>query len=213
MKQQSSLMKKMTKVILTLSLIIVFLVTILFGVVIFGFSFWLRTYRAFTKKKLVAEITTSALMYEEDIPYSEITIKQIDSQSALISMISRRDDSEGNYDEDVQFRGYGDRFEVGGEVVKWNDWLNIVGLDTIYKFSRLEGDYSDIVFERTAEHSAYDMNGGIDSFWRTLQRNEEKYSFLVDTVYSSAALKFVEDEEVVWGLYITEDGFLLDRID
>jgi hypothetical protein len=98
-------------------------------------------------------------------------------------------------------------------MIKWNDWATLIGLDTIYKVSRLKGEYSDIELERDAERSVYDLNGGIDSGWKNLQKNESKLSFVVDSVYTSAAKKFIEDEEVTWGLYITEDGFILDRME
>lgn len=211
MKQQS-IIKSLLKVIFVLILIIMLLVTCTFGIVTFGFSLWLHTYSVFTQKKLIAEVTTSKLYEENGIPYYKVTYKEIKQKSALEYIFSRDGDGKVEYGEVIQEDVYGDRLELGAEMVRWNDWVTFLGFDTVYKVSRLKGDYSNTELEKTAEHSVYDLNGGVDSFWKTLQKREKNLSFVVDSVYTSAALKFVEDDEVTWGLYITEDGLLLDRL-
>jgi len=212
MKQQS-LIKSLLKVILALVLIIVLLVSCTFGIITFGFSLWLHTYNVFTQKKLIAEVTTTKLQDDNGVPYFDVTYKEVRQKTALEYIFSSDEDSALQYEESITEKVYGDRVELSAEMVRWNDWVTFLGFDTVYKVSRLEGDYSDTKLEKTEEHSVYDLNGGIDSFWKTLQKQEKTLSFLVDSVYTSAALKFVEDEEITWGLYITEDGLLLDRID
>jgi hypothetical protein len=213
MKKQNSTIKTLIKTIFTLSLVIVFLMTCIVSILTVGVSMWLHTYKALTKKTLVAEITTSELKYEDDIPYFDVTYKQVQQKTAFQRIFSRGNEETTHYELTEDYKVYGDRVEVGGEIIKWNDWLNLLGLDTIYKISRLKGNYSDTELEREAERSVYDLNGGVDSIWKTLQKNEESFSFLVDSVYSSAGMKFVEDKDVKWGVYVTTDGILIDRLE
>lgn len=205
--------KTFIRLIITLILIICFLLTILVGVISIASSLWLHTYKTFTQKKYIAKITTSEKKYKSGIPYSRVTYKEVNEPSAFESIFSRQKGDEVIYEEAQEFQIYGDRFEISAEIIKWNDWANLLGLDTIYKVSRIKGDYSDTELEEKATHSVYDINGGVDNYWQFLQNNEQKLSFLVDSVYSSAALKFTEDREVTWGLYVTEDGLMLDRME
>lgn len=213
MQNGSSIYKTFLKLTLTLILFICFLCVVIFGIITISTSIWLHTYKTFTQKKLIAEVTTSKLMFENSLPYCEIRYRETYYPSAFESIFSKQKSETISFTEDQEFKVYGDRFEIGAEVIKWNDWLNLLGIDTIYKVSRIKGDSSETELENEATHSAYDINSGVDSTWKYLQKNEEKFSFLVDTIYTSSALKFAEDEEMTWGLYITEDGLILDRLE
>jgi hypothetical protein len=182
------------------------IIALVIGIIILSvvwFQAWITTYRAFTQKELVAVIETSDLKYNGDTPYFELTYSQV---------VSGSNEENPEYEFSEKFTIQGDRFEVGGEFIKWHNWLTLIGVDPAYKVSRVEGDYSDIDLENSKPHTAFELNGGVDDSWRVLQNNEETFSWLVDSVFISFAGKFVEEENQRWGLYVTEDAFIIDRI-
>lgn len=195
--------KSLLKTIGVLSGIIIALIIGIILLSVVWFRAWLQTYRAFTQKELVAVIETSELKYNGDTPYFELTYNQVESGS-------NENDPDVEFSKD--FTVQGDRFEVGGEFIRWNNWLTLIGVNPVYKVSRVEGDYSDIDLENTKTHTAFELNGGVDDSWRVLQNNEQTFSWFVDSVFVSFAGKFVEDEQQRWGLYVTEDAYIIDRI-
>ncbi len=208
-------MKKTGKIILSLSLSLLFVVVCFLIFAIYSVGIWLHTYNVFTKKDLVAEIKVSKIMTEGEYEYSEIEYKPIKQESALISVLTSRKNSQNEYDQVQKYKVYGDHFEIGGEIVKFNDFWLLFNLDTVYKVTRLEGDYIDPEKSKNvdADHrSVFAINGGTDDYWKTLQKNQSKYSFFVDSVYGSFSTKYIQNEEKTFGLYITEDGFMLDEL-
>ncbi|MBN1916017.1 hypothetical protein JW796_03450 [Candidatus Dojkabacteria bacterium] len=208
--------KSFTKLTITLLLIIISLVLLLGlgGSVAAGI--WLHTYKVFTKEELVAEIIVGEQMKDENgNEYFEFEYKQVKEKSVLEDIFSKDEEIEQTrFEKAEEYMAYGDQIKVGGEVVKFHNWLIFLGFETIYKISRIEGDYDSVEKARNApERSVFELNGGTDSYWKGLEKNKGKYNFAVDTVYGSFASKFVQDEERIYGLYITKDGFLLDELD
>ena len=208
------MVKKLIKIIISLALILLFVLTCFFVFVIFSFASWLHTYKAFTQKNLVATITVSPIQYDEEgLSYANVTYKEVNDESALIKILTSNDEKDG-FLEEQEFKVYGDSFEVSGQVVKFDDFWYLFNLKSIYKVTRLEGEFMDIDIEKNLpndKRSIYEINGGVDDFWKKLQKNEDKYDFLVDTVMGSGASKFFEDETKTYNLYITEDGFILEE--
>ncbi len=209
-------MNKLIKIIISLVLILIFVLTCFFAFVLFSFASWLHTYKAFTQKNLVAEITVSPVKKDEEgFPYAVVKYKEVKDESALMKILTSKDEEEV-LGEEKEFKIYGDSFEIGGQVVKFNDFWYLFNLHSIYKVTRIDGRFMDTEVERNLpkeKRSIYDINGGTDDIWKKLQRNESKYDFLVDTVMGSFSSKFFEENEVRYNLYISEDGFILDRID
>lgn len=206
--------KSFYKLTISLVLIISALVIILILVVSSFTTIWLHTYKAFTKEKLVAQITVSEQFTDEDgFDTFNIVYRPVDDESALVRLLTNEGGSSG-FEEKSEYMFLGDEFEVGGQVIKFNNWVTLLGFDTIYKVTKIEGDFTDVEQARNApERSIEELNGGVDPQWKYLQENEENLDFLVDTVYGSSASKFILREEKIYRLYITEDGFILDELD
>lgn len=209
--------KKFVKVIFSLILTIIFIIACFLAFIMFSFASWLHTYRAFTQKKLVAIIEVQPSKKDErGFEYTTLTYKPVKEESALIRMLTGSNSESEDFDGDKEYKLYGDHVELGGEVVKFNDFWTLFNLKSIYKVTRLEGDFTDAETAKklpSEERSVYELNGGTDDYWKRLQKNTSDYDFLVDTVYGSYATKFVQDEPQTYGLYITEDGFLLDNVE
>ena len=209
-------MKKLIKVIISLALTLAFVLICFFVFAVFSFASWLHTYRAFTQKTLVAQIEVSPVKKDkEGIPYAIVEYKEVQDESALVKILTSKD-KENTFGDTQEFKIYGDSFEVGGQVVKFKDFWYLFNLHSIYKVTRIDGNFNDIQLEKNISNdkrSIYELNGGVDDFWKKLQSNESNYDFLIDTVMGSYSSKFFEDQARVYNLYITEDGFLLDKVD
>jgi len=189
--------------------VIVLLVLLLFAAVSGFTAIWLNTYKAFTKEELVAEITVT------DKPGDEfaVELKQVEKPAAFSGVFNKTSNEKDRFGDIQNYVMRGDQFELGGEVVKFNNWMTFLGFETVYKLSRLESDYSDVAEAQTSERSVNELNGGTDSYWKNLEKNQKNLKFLVNTVYGSYAGKFVQNGTVNYGLYITEDGFILDELE
>ena len=209
-------MKNALKVIFSLILVIIFLVFCGLLFTMFSVGAWLHTYRAFTSKTLVAEIQVSEAKTDENgYEYFDLQLRPKKQQSGLLTILTSNKPGIDEYEETSDYTLYGDHFEIGGEIIKFDDFWVLLNLKNIYKVTRLEGDYTDTKKASQAAEaglrSLYELNGGTDAYWRRLQNHEGDYEFLVDSVYGNFSTKFVQDETKTYNLYITEDGFILDE--
>jgi hypothetical protein len=104
------------------NLILIALWTSVFGMVLF-LGFFLRAYHVFTLEKPVAEITVEKT---EESDISKITLLQNvtpDSQAVQTFIIN------------------GDQWMLEGDIIKWDSWLNFLGIHTRYRLSRIRGRY------------------------------------------------------------------------
>jgi hypothetical protein len=203
----------MMRTILSLLAFCVVLIILLGSVVTIGTGLWLKTYKAFTKEKLVAVVDAEELQTDDDgNPYFKIKYTPVKTESALTEILVK-DDEEAKIEEQVEKREeyyiHGDRFVVEAEVINFADWANLLGIETVYKMTRISGQYKDIELEKNAKRSAYELEGGADPVWETLEYNQEKLSPVVDGVYGSAVIQSARNNEKTWGIYMTEDGLIM----
>lgn len=83
----------------------------------------------------------------------------------------------------------GDEWMLQGDIVKLPAWLNVIGLHSGYKLTRLEGRYDDIKLENTAQHTATELNGGDDTFFKTTYAQKSWLSWFVDASYGNAVFQ------------------------
>ena len=95
-------------------------------------------------------------------------------------------DSNGHVASDKIYLLQGDEWMLQGDIIKFPAWLNVVGLHAGYKLTRLEGRYDDINLERTAPHSAIELNGGDDNFFKTAYAQKSWFGAFVDAEYGNA---------------------------
>lgn len=181
---------------------------------------WLHTYRVFTEKIPVAEVAVSEIQEDDNGEYVDVTIKQIRGQSPLNSIFSPEESDETDYETTETFKIYGDQVEVGGPIVRFKDFLTLFNFKTVYKVAFIRGEYVDIDDEdaRTAEMPRrYDLNGGYSS-WRdvndSIRSNDFKgsvYKLFIDFMpeIQSAGVIASKNEETVFKICVTEDGFIV----
>jgi hypothetical protein len=80
----------------------------------------------------------------------------------------------------------GDEWMLQADILRLPDWLNILGVHSGYKLTRLEGRYDDPNLERHAEHTVVVLNGGDDNFF-TGARPGGWLSWFAQAQYGSSA--------------------------
>ncbi len=96
-------------------------------------------------------------------------------------------DKNGHQTSDNTYGVMGDEWELQGDIIKFPTWLNIVGLHTGYKLTRLEGRYDDPNLERNNKHTVIVLNGGDDNFFKTAQ-TQTWLSPFVEASYGNAVI-------------------------
>jgi hypothetical protein len=215
-RKSRGLVGSLLNTIANLSLVIVILLAVIAVIIGVGSGIWLQTYKAFTQEKLIATVEAEELKTDaDDYPYFKITYTPVDNPSALTKLLVR--DSEGSSEKEVEnseeYYIHGDRFVIEAEVINFGNLSNLLGFKTIYKVTRIKGDYSDTQTAQNGRKSIYDVNGGIDPVWETLEYNQEILQPFVDGVYGSAVTQGARRQESKWEIYMTEDGLIMKNAD
>src|SRR3989344_2005053 len=203
--------KETPKLILKLLLVIVVLVGCIVGLVLIFIGAWLHTYKVFTEKTQVAEIEVGPQQIENGEKVFKVKYKEVKARSSLAAVFGSPA-AEIEFENEQDFDMKGDEVRLGGQLVKLNDVLNLLGFKTIYKITRLESTYLDVEEAKNNENSIYELNGGVDAVFKYYQSNEAALSFFIDTAMGDYPGKNVQNRPVRYGLFVTEEGFLLDRL-
>ncbi len=162
--------------------------TILAG---FGVLWGLRSYQVFTHEEQVAIVRCEAA--PKGAQYRFLIGVAPVQRGAPSSMRS--------------FPLQGDQWSIGGDILKWHPWLNLVGIRSCHRLTRVSGRYLKAEDEVNKPRSAYDLNGGTDPFWRWLYRHGQWIPF-VEAVYGNAAYTMAQPG-TQWGVYVTVSGYLI----
>jgi hypothetical protein len=162
------------------------------GLAVFGFTMALRAYHIFTKQELVAVV--KCVPAEENqsliLDYTEVVNATRKSTKQYILK--------------------GDQWMIDGDILKWDSWVNFLGIHTCYKTTRISSRYLDVEDEKSQPRTAYELNGGTDLLWKTLYRDGQGFPF-VEAAYGSATYQF-PDENAVFGIYVTTSGYMTKRM-
>lgn len=170
------------------------LLLVLFWTAFFGMSlflgFFLRSYHAFNYEKPVAEIKIHP--FEED-KLSQITLTQINPQQGKTTQ---------------QYFLRGDQWMLEGDIVKWDPWLNFLGLHTRYRLTRLRGRYMRTEEEVQEKKTIYSLVEQEDHpLWQYLYEYGHRFPF-VSTVYGNAVFQ-VSNDERNYLIYVGTSGFVV----
>ena len=160
-----------------------------FGMVLF-FGFFLRAYHVFNVEEPVAEVFTQSL---DGAPNSKIS---------LVSFFCAR----SNKTRYLFVKG--DQWMIEGDILKWNSWLNFLGLHTRYRLTRLRGRYVSTEEEVHQAHTVYSLvEYEDDPFWRYLYKYGPQLP-LVSTVYGNAAFQ-TSGKDKRYLIYVGTSGFIV----
>jgi hypothetical protein len=112
-------------------------------------------------------------------------------------------DQNGNPTSDNTYVVQGDEWMLQGDIVKFPAWLNILGLHSGFKLTRLEGRYDDVNMERISPHTVLELNGGDDNFFKTVQEQAWTSPF-VDSAYGSST--FLSPDGKTYDVFVSQDA-------
>lgn len=157
-------------------------------------AMYLQAYRAFTHKEMVGIVEarkTNGVDYDIFLRFIPV--------------------EKGEKGEEKIYKIKGDQWAIGGDILKFDDWINFIGIHTGHKTTRIHGRYIKASDENTKQHTAYDINGGTDAIWLYLYENSSKFPF-VKTVYGNSVYTFPSDKDV-YGVYVTTSGYSIERME
>lgn len=167
-------------------LVMILLWTSVFGMCLF-FGFFLRSYQAFTLERPVAEILTEPL---DTARTSLVTVLQFNPPKSR------------------QFLIRGDQWMIEGDILKWDDWLNFLGLETRYRLTRLRGRYVSTQLETLEKPTVYSLVADEQHpFWKHLYEYGHRMP-LVSTVYGGAVFQ-VAGGPHRYLVYVGPSGFIV----
>lgn len=153
----------------------------------------LQGWHAFTKKTHVAEIQAIELQ-----PHKlRVYLVPIDSEGA-------RGATEV-YDVD------GDEWQVGGDVMRWKPFMTALGVEPVFRLSRVEGRWISAADANSHKGSAFDR-APPSTAWLGLYRGADKapMRWLVAGAHGQAVSQ-LPDRRAVYDLYVTPNGYVLDK--
>ena len=175
------------------NLILISLWSSVFGMFLF-LGFFLRAYHVFTLEKPVAEIIVEKT---EESDISQITLLQNvtpDSQAVQVFIIN------------------GDQWMLEGDIIKWDSWLNFLGIHTRYRLSRIRGRYlkTEDEIEKTPSIFSLVEKGSIP-FWEYFYEYGHHFPF-VSTVYGNAAFQTAKENKKFL-VYVSTSGFVIRELE
>ncbi|MFQ6112741.1 MAG: hypothetical protein ACE5NG_01490 [bacterium] len=150
---------------------------------------FIQSYQSFTREELVASVRCVPFENKQRMQM-ELTMTQQGQNG-----ITRR------------FILNGDQWAVEGDILKWDNWMNFMGLHTMYKLTRVRGRFVTTREEVSHSPSAYSLvEKEEDPNWRWLYKYGHKLPF-VTAVYGNTVFTYPSDE-YVYEIYVTTSGFI-----
>ena len=105
----------------------------------------------------------------------------------------------------------GDQWTVGGDLLRFRPLLEYVGVDTVYQVTRVEGRWLKAEDARAHKVTAFDR-ATTGSGWLQLYKDGTRgpLGWLVQGV-NGGAVSQQPDRRALYDLYVTEDGFVVDK--
>ncbi len=138
----------------------------------------------------------------DEKPIAQLTFNQINTQEydATIRL--------GNFCDSNVYKVYGDEWRIDAQFLKWKSWVNLFGIDALYRIERLSGRYTDIQDENSKQHIAHDLKPITTlDLSKIAEQYNEKFD-LVDTKYGSSVYEKMRTN-TVFIVFRTQSGLLV----
>lgn len=164
------------------------LVLLLIGLVAFAVAGWAQTYRALTRAELVA--------YIRAIPAAG------QPQTMRVTYTPVQDGTPGAAQTYIV---HGDQWELGGDVIKWQDYVNILGVHTGYRITRLDGYYDDAHDYRTKPITFIDLAGQPDAVEQFVHDHGNLMPFVRALYHNAVAAP--PDPAATYSVFLSTSGY------
>lgn len=138
-----------------------------------------------------------------DIQVAQVRATKITGIQHMMSVELILYDQNGHQSSDQTYLVQGDEWMLQGDIIKFPTWLNIVGLHTGYKLTRLEGRFDIPDLERNSQHTVIELNGGDDNFFKTVQQ-QAWFSPTIEAAYGNAV--FLAADSRTYNVYVSQTG-------
>ncbi len=169
--------------------LILLLVSISMALLLLGA--FIKSYTAFTERELAATVRCTTVPGTADTMVLELTIPQAPAMTQKRRYLLR-----------------GQQWTVEGHILKWDDWLNFLGLRTMYKLTRVRGRYLRAEDETSKPATVYSLVSNEDEpRWRWLYEYGPRLPF-VEAVYGNTVFTF-PSETKTFDIYVTTSGLMV----
>ncbi len=105
----------------------------------------------------------------------------------------------------------GDELYVDAHILKWQPWVNVLGLDTVYELDRVAGRYHDLAQEQRQPRTVFSIapERRVDLF--NLRQRYALLSPLLDAEYGSATFA-AADSPAQYEVRVSTTGLLIRRL-
>ncbi len=138
-----------------------------------------------------------------DIKVATVHATTIANAPHLMSVELTMFDQSGKTVSDKTYLVNGDEWMLEGDIIKFPPLLNILGLHSGYKITRLEGRYDNPNLELHGPRTVVTLNGGDDGFFKTVQE-ATWLSPIVQGAYGNAV--FLAADGKTYNVYVSQSG-------
>lgn len=173
------------------NLISILLLTAIGGMLLF-LGFFFIAYHNFTYEKTVATVQVEPMS---------------DKKCTLLIEEFLEDNKTNIY----RFEIIGDQWMIEGDILKWEDYMTFLGLNTRYRLNRVRGRFIKTDDEITIQPTIHSLVEDEEDFlWNILYDIGHKLPF-VNTVYGNAAFQLT-DKPKKFEVFVTTSGFGLREV-
>ncbi len=165
------------------------LLLVLLSLSLLWLTFMVQTYLGLTSEIRVAQITALPVSNSNGLPMMSVDMTLYDSSGHTTSQSS--------------YQVLGNEWMLQDDTVKIANWLNILGMHSGYKITRLEGRYDDPNLESNAHHTVVTLNGGDDGFFQNMRSWHSWISPFVDAQYGSAVFSPADG---TYNIFVSQTG-------
>lgn len=168
---------------------------IIFGLMIMFLGAFVQSMTSFTREELVAEVTIDAI--------------DADNNSMKVVLVEKK-----GYHANIrqEFLLTGDQWFVRGDIIKWDSWLHLFGLHTMYKLTRIGGYFTNPHRESRQPPTNYSLVPEEETpKWRWLYKYGYELPFVND-VYGNSVYKYPQLNRI-FKIYVTPTGFTIGTED
>ena len=150
---------------------------------------FIQSYQSFTRKELVAVVRCVPLEGEINTMRMEIEVVNDQEISGRKELLLK-----------------GDQWAVEGDILKWDNWVNLLGVHTMYRLTRVRGRYLNVQEEIQNTPTVYGLVENEED-WQWLYNYGHKLPF-VTAVYGNTVFTY-PSEENTYEVYVTTSGFMV----
>jgi hypothetical protein len=105
----------------------------------------------------------------------------------------------------------GDEWQVGGDVLRWKPFMTALGVEPVFRLSRVEGRWNSAADANAHKATAFDR-APPSTAWLGLYRGADKapMRWLVDGAHGQAVSQ-LPDRRAVYDIYVTPNGYIVDK--